>query len=146
MVVNAAVADRLYAAATKTGYLQKQGGAVKTWKKRWFTLCPSTFELAYFHSRDSVVVNGIIQLRYADVRTPSSLELAALPRRHSDPARLFSVVSGTRTYQIEASSPAERDEWLHAISEAQKRSVWQNPVAEGWLWKRGEHVKSWKRR
>jgi hypothetical protein len=33
---------------SKSGFLTKEGGKIKTWKKRWFVLNDQTYTLSYF--------------------------------------------------------------------------------------------------
>jgi len=94
----------------KQGLMRKQGGSVKSWKERWFTLTKD--HLSYYKSRDdkepidAIPVNKIrvCQREETDTRNPSQFP------------HYFSVDVGHRVYVIGARSEADRDEWVEEIS------------------------------
>eukprot|EP01098_Paradermamoeba_levis_P007136 TRINITY_DN2960_c0_g1_i1.p1 TRINITY_DN2960_c0_g1~~TRINITY_DN2960_c0_g1_i1.p1 ORF type:complete len:251 (+),score=80.62 TRINITY_DN2960_c0_g1_i1:39-755(+) len=59
-----------FAAAEKKGYLIKQGGKIKTWKRRWFLV--SDHCLFYFRDDQSPEPLGIVPLENLDVRLITS--------------------------------------------------------------------------
>ncbi|CAK1547265.1 unnamed protein product [Leptosia nina] len=116
----------------KEGWLWKQGGRYKSWKRRWFILNDNC--LYYFEYTTDKEPRGIIPLENISVRPasdrqrPHCLELYA-----SGGADLIKacktdsegkVVEGKHTvYRMSASTAEERDEWIECL----RRSISHNP-------------------
>jgi len=94
----------------KSGILRKQGGGVKTWKERYFTLTKDA--LAYYKAKedkepiDSIPVAKIrvCQREETDTRNPSRFP------------HYFSVDVGNRVYVIGSRDEPERNAWVDAIN------------------------------
>ncbi|XP_046979108.1 cytohesin-1 isoform X1 [Nymphalis io] len=116
----------------KEGWLWKQGGRYKSWKRRWFILNDNC--LYYFEYTTDKEPRGIIPLENISVRAasdrqrPHCLELYA-----SGGADLIKacktdsegkVVEGKHTvYRMSAATAEERDEWIECL----RRSISHNP-------------------
>ncbi|XP_021190881.2 cytohesin-1 isoform X3 [Helicoverpa armigera] len=116
----------------KEGWLWKQGGRYKSWKRRWFILNDNC--LYYFEYTTDKEPRGIIPLENISVRPasdrqrPHCLELYA-----SGGADLIKacktdsegkVVEGKHTvYRMSAATAEERDEWIECL----RRSISHNP-------------------
>lgn len=90
----------------KTGWLNKQGGRIKSWKKRYFVL---TGPLARYYSKPGDVQKGFIDLSEA-----TSIEADNECKRQ--PA--IKIVTPKRTFLIQANSETERQEWIEAFKNA----------------------------
>eukprot|EP00767_Chilomastix_cuspidata_P003086 gnl/Chilomastix_cuspidata/3207.p1 GENE.gnl/Chilomastix_cuspidata/3207~~gnl/Chilomastix_cuspidata/3207.p1 ORF type:complete len:196 (-),score=8.61 gnl/Chilomastix_cuspidata/3207:83-670(-) len=86
----------------KEGWLTKEGGSWKSWKKRWFVLKDST--LYYFKSKTSGSALGTFSLRGAGVRACPEAS-----RAHS-----FAIITPGRSFNISADSDADRVRWMEA--------------------------------
>jgi len=115
----------------KEGWLCKQGGRYKSWKRRWFILNDNCFY--YFEFTTDKEPRGIIPLENIKVR-----EITDRNKEHC--FELFSagnevikacktdsegkVVEGKHTvYRMSASTEEEKDEWIKCI----QRSISDNP-------------------
>jgi len=93
----------------KDGYLTKQGGAIKTWKKRWFVLKGP--KLWYFKSKTDTCAKGFIEL-----------EATTLVRDESANKKkktMFSIqargLKGRRVFMMYPDTQQETAEWIEAI-------------------------------
>lgn len=93
----------------KSGFLTKQGGSIKTWKKRWFVLKGDT--LWYFKSQKEQEQTGSIKL---EPSTVCQLE----PGKKKKGCHFFSVGAAKRTYLIYADSESLAKEWVDLICKA----------------------------
>lgn len=93
---------------TKEGYLIKQGGKIKTWKRRWFVLREST--LAYYKDEKDDKPVGLISLKEC-----KSFELAA-QKVHKPYA--FEIATPDRVYVCCAKDEDEMWEWINVLSTA----------------------------
>ncbi|GAB1288156.1 Dual adapter for phosphotyrosine and 3-phosphotyrosine and 3-phosphoinositide [Apodemus speciosus] len=90
---------------TKEGYLTKQGGLVKTWKTRWFTLQRN--ELKYF--KDQMVTRTNSDSR------PNRV-LSCSIRLLTGTSELFLIlVFPFRTFYLCAKTGVEADEWIKIL-------------------------------
>eukprot|EP01128_Nolandella_sp_AFSM9_P005043 TRINITY_DN2386_c0_g1_i1.p1 TRINITY_DN2386_c0_g1~~TRINITY_DN2386_c0_g1_i1.p1 ORF type:complete len:456 (+),score=99.70 TRINITY_DN2386_c0_g1_i1:117-1484(+) len=93
--------------AKKEGYLTKEGGRVKSWKRRWFVLGKET--LSYYKTHKALKkVLGVIPLREV-------LKVTAID--HKKNPYMFTVVTPRRSYLIYADSRLIMKEWLDIIDE-----------------------------
>ncbi|KAF8907285.1 hypothetical protein CPB84DRAFT_1744666 [Gymnopilus junonius] len=95
--------------AIKAGYLWKKGERRKTWKKRWFVLRPH--HIAYYKTSAEYQLLRLLEL--SDVHSCTQVNL----KRHEN---TFGLISPTRTYYLQASSPDEVQSWVKAIEEARE--------------------------
>ena len=91
----------------KAGWMSKQGGAIKNWKKRYLVLRPGI--LYYFKGEDAVEPQGMVLLENATAEEGTKSNSAG-----KENAML--VHTPLRTYIIVLASAAERDDWIHAVS------------------------------
>uniref|UniRef100_A0A5F9CXC0 Dual adapter for phosphotyrosine and 3-phosphotyrosine and 3-phosphoinositide n=1 Tax=Oryctolagus cuniculus TaxID=9986 RepID=A0A5F9CXC0_RABIT len=89
---------------TKEGYLTKQGGLVKTWKTRWFTLHRN--ELKYF--KDQMSSDPI---RILDLKECSAVQFDYSQER----VNCFCLVFPFRTFYLCAKTGVEADEWIKIL-------------------------------
>lgn len=104
----------------KDGWLTKQGGSIKTWKKRWFVLKGQ--QVYYFKSNKDNVVTGVIDLE------PDSFvkeEPAAKKKKN-----MFSVGTKKRIFFIAAETPEDMTSWIEAIKTAIKPAPTAVAVAQ----------------
>jgi len=101
--------DSLEESVIKSGYLWKKGERRKTWKKRWFVLRPA--HLAYYKSAAEYQLLRLLELSDLHSCTPVAL------KRHDN---TFGLISPVRTYYLQAKTPGEMQEWVHAIDEARQ--------------------------
>ncbi|KAG8967772.1 hypothetical protein FRC03_009321 [Tulasnella sp. 419] len=94
----------------KAGYLSKKGERRKTWKKRWFVLRQT--QLSYYKSHKEYQLLRLLPISEIHCVTPVTL------KRH---AHAFGLVTPSRTYYCQASSPQEVDDWVKALNEARSR-------------------------
>ncbi|KAF9007576.1 hypothetical protein BDQ17DRAFT_1350928 [Cyathus striatus] len=93
----------------KSGYLWKKGERRKTWKKRWFVL--RTAHLAYYKTSAEYQLLRLLEL--SDVHSCTQVTL----KRHEN---TFGLISPTRTFYLQASSPEEVYGWVQAIEDARQ--------------------------
>jgi hypothetical protein len=92
--------------ADKEGFLTKQGGSIKTWKRRWFVLKGK--RLVYFKTRNDLEATGIIELE------PDSF---VKDEKDKDKKRrfMFSVGTSRRVFFMHAETESEMKGWIDAI-------------------------------
>ena len=95
----------------KAGILRKQGGSIKSWKERWFTLTAEN--LAYYKVAGDKEPIDAIPLNKIRV---CQREETSDPRNAAGFAHHFSVDVANRVYVIGARTEAERNEWVDAIN------------------------------
>ncbi|RLN45244.1 hypothetical protein BBJ29_002535 [Phytophthora kernoviae] len=137
------------------GWLKKEGGNIKSWKRRYFTLYGT--KLSYYKSEKGSLLRSC---NITTITTHPSISLGLA----------VSIVGG-RTLIMQASSQEEYEKWLAAIQEAvagendRKSSAMETPKVtkfvengpitdkatvltrySGWLEKEGQRFKTWKKR
>eukprot|EP01126_Amoeba_proteus_P045067 TRINITY_DN5033_c0_g1_i1.p1 TRINITY_DN5033_c0_g1~~TRINITY_DN5033_c0_g1_i1.p1 ORF type:complete len:443 (-),score=99.64 TRINITY_DN5033_c0_g1_i1:212-1540(-) len=90
----------------KSGYLTKEGGSYKSWKKRF--MCIEGDSLAYYTKDNKKEEMGRIPLAGATTR----------PADYKNKKFCFQIETSNRIYHIQASSEAEMEEWMRALSNA----------------------------
>ncbi|XP_003737455.1 cytohesin-2 [Galendromus occidentalis] len=116
----------------REGWLWKQGGRVKSWKRRWFILSDKC--LYYFEYTTDREPRGIIPLENVSVRDATDrsnrqhcFELFAVGGSCIKACKTDSdgkVVEGKHSiYRMSASTAEEKDEWMRCI----ERSTMQHP-------------------
>lgn len=124
----------------KQGYLTKQGGSVKSIKRRWFTLQKGGTETPRLRYYEDVNVKGMAPLSVV------SLLGARAWKTRAD--RIDLDVSG-RTYFLQAPSDSDCEEWFRAFEETipvleQSQFEKDHPIKvemEGFLHKSGGTIK-----
>jgi len=94
----------------KDGFLTKQGGAIKTWKRRWFVLKGS--KLWYFKSRTDTSAKGFIELEATTLVRDESANNKKKKTMFSIQAR---GLKGRRVFMMYADTQQESAEWIEAI-------------------------------
>eukprot|EP00914_Ancora_sagittata_P014903 GHVO01029272.1.p1 GENE.GHVO01029272.1~~GHVO01029272.1.p1 ORF type:complete len:252 (+),score=21.72 GHVO01029272.1:66-758(+) len=115
----------------KEGWLWKQGGRYKSWKRRWFILkdnCLYYFEFTQDKEPKGIIPLENIQIRIVtDGKKPNCFELYATNNDVIKACKTDSegkVVEGKHTvYRMSAASEDEREEWIKCI----KASISENP-------------------
>ncbi|GBN11849.1 Cytohesin-1 [Araneus ventricosus] len=107
----------------REGWLWKQGGRYKSWKRRWFILNDKC--LYYFEYTTDKEPRGIIPLENVQVRDvqdrnkPNCFELFSVGSDVIKACKTDSegkVVEGKHTvYRMSAATPEEKDEWMKSI-------------------------------
>jgi len=87
----------------RKGYMVKQGGRIKTWKKRWFVLDSS--KLTYYRDMNEINPLGTISLQVCE----GVLEDATTKKN------CFMVVTKARTYKMTAPTRHEMAEWMVSV-------------------------------
>lgn len=87
----------------KTGYLTKEGGSIKTWKKRYFLL--KSGELTYFKDK------GGEELGKIPLATASAIRLADQRKKQF----CFEIVTPARVYAFIADNEEDRREWVDML-------------------------------
>lgn len=115
----------------KEGWLWKQGGRYKSWKRRWFILNDNC--LYYFEYTTDKEPRGIIPLENIQVREvqdrhkPHCFELYAAGSEFIKACKTDSegkVVEGKHTvYRMSAATSEEKDEWIKCV----RQSISHNP-------------------
>lgn len=82
---------------------------IQTWKKRWFVLRPA--HIAYYKSSAEYQLLRLLEL--ADVHSCTQVNL----KRHDN---TFGLISASRTYYLQASTPQEVQQWVQAIEQARE--------------------------
>lgn len=103
--------------ADKQGFLIKEGGNIKTWKKRW---CVLKANHLYYCKKVNGTELGIIQL--ADV---TLVRVSTRKKKHC-----FEIWTPERTYYMIAPDDAQRDSWIETITAA-KKALDQKTQANG---------------
>jgi hypothetical protein len=104
----------------KEGFLIKQGGSIKTWKRRWFVLKGK--KLVYFKTRTDVEATGIIELEadsfVRDERTDKDKK-----RKY-----MFSVGTSRRVFFMHSETEAEMNQWIQAIKNNIEKDIGDIPI------------------
>eukprot|EP01137_Pigoraptor_chileana_P034707 Opistho-2@27664 len=91
----------------RQGFLTKQGGKQKTWKRRFFVLRGS--DLQYFKNDKEKEAIGTIDL----TKCSGISKIAAKGAKPNS----FAIATPTRTYIIAAASSDEMEEWVHVLED-----------------------------
>jgi len=94
----------------KDGFLTKQGGAIKTWKRRWFVLKGS--KLWYFKSKTDTSAKGFIELEATTLVRDESANNKKKKTMFSIQAR---GLKGRRVFMMYPDTQQEATEWIEAI-------------------------------
>jgi len=101
--------------ADKTGYLIKEGGNFKTWKKRWMVLKNNVI---YYSKDQNSGELGIIRLNGLK---PENIQINSSKKKKN----CFQIETPSRTYYLVADTEEEREIWMSAC----KSSV--QPIGKG---------------
>ncbi|KAL3197719.1 hypothetical protein MRX96_014595 [Rhipicephalus microplus] len=115
----------------REGWLWKQGGRYKSWKRRWFILNDNC--LYYFEYTTDKEPRGIIPLENVQVKEvqdrhkPNCFELYSVGSELIKACKTDSegkVVEGKHTvYRMSAATPEEKDQWIQCL----RQSISHNP-------------------
>jgi len=126
----------------REGWLLKQGGSWKTWKRRWFVLNDRC--LYYFQHTAENVPKGIIPLENVRVR---AVEDGSKDSKTEWAFEIYSetndIIKGCKTdssgtvvqgnhkyYRMSANSQEDRDEWIEAIQDSIRDNPFHKIIAE----------------
>lgn len=125
----------------KEGWLTKQGGRVKNWKRRWFVLKDN--RLYYYKRPNDVNAQGFIPLTRCVVK---AAEVKKNCFKIFDPHQPFS--KNHPSFYIYADSSEDLNEWMNVLDKnSNPEPIDVCPIIkEGFLSKRGGIVKNWKTR
>ncbi|KAL7713505.1 Protein kinase C [Entamoeba marina] len=91
----------------KSGYLMKEGGKIKTWKKRYFELDDSL--LCYYKDENKKALLGAINLSIAT-------NILAIDNYHKKFNNIIRIITPSRNFHINPSTHEERLEWLRSLT------------------------------
>ncbi|XP_068689213.1 dual adapter for phosphotyrosine and 3-phosphotyrosine and 3-phosphoinositide-like isoform X2 [Montipora foliosa] len=114
-----------WSVASKEGFLTKQGGFHKNWKRRWFVTYRNT--LKYYKERGDTKPIRVLELRLAQ---------DVFRNNTCGKPNAFSLVFPFRTFFMHADSEAEMKEWIDLLTwklDQIKDSVLQQHVDAGGL-------------
>jgi RAC serine/threonine-protein kinase len=94
--------------ADKAGFLTKEGGKFKTWRKRWFVLKNN---LIYYSKQMNSGELGIIRLQNVG---PEQISICTKKKKKN----CFEVATPNRTYFLVAESENEMKLWMEAIKQS----------------------------
>jgi len=94
--------------ADKAGYLTKEGGKFKTWKKRW---CVLKSNVIYYSKKQNGGELGIIRLHGLQA------DHARISTRKNK-KNCFEIETPNRTYFLVSETEKERDSWLEVIKQS----------------------------
>lgn len=94
--------------ADKTGYLVKEGGKFKTWKKRWFVLKNNVI---YYSKEQNSGELGIVRLQGLQ---DTDVKISSRNKKKN----MFEVVTSKRTYFLAADTEDDRDKWIQYIKQS----------------------------
>jgi len=95
------------ASHTKTGWLKKQGGSWKSWKKRFFVI--DGLKLKYYKNEKDSVPKGMINLELS-----SNIRSTEIPKFKNKPA--FQIQTPSRTYYMVSETAVQRDSWIEVLN------------------------------
>jgi len=94
----------------KSGFLTKEGGRIRSWKRRWFVLESGC--IRYYKDKTDRKVLGEIQLEGpCAVISPAATGGGNIQQKQCT----LQVQTPSRTYRMYADSVAEKDEWVKVI-------------------------------
>jgi len=153
------------------GFLYKQGGAIKNWRRRYFALT-ETGQLSY-HKTDQLHIKqldeelGSLNVRGALIQTfdlgvhedREGYVMGILPRQdtiksNSSPNLAEGSDELQRQYLLEAPGYVDRQQWIdaclkfgaHLDSHVDFKRAHTLSIIEGFAWKKGGIRRNWKRR
>ena len=97
--------------SVKSGYLTKQGGSIRSWKKRWCVLTP-TGMIFYFKDKKDVNSKGCV-----DVNSATDIIIEDEKKKNC-----FGIITPSRTFLMVAESKQERDSWIQACNRFVKKA------------------------
>jgi len=154
---------------THEGFLYKQGGAMKNWRRRYFALT-ETGQLSY-HKTDQLHIKqldeemGSFNVRGASIETydlgvhedREGYVMGVLPVQglvKTNSAKDLKDMTLNRQYLLEAPGYVDRQKWIEAFlslgakleSHVNFKKVHTRAIIEGFAWKKGGIRRNWKRR
>ncbi|EGC35230.1 hypothetical protein DICPUDRAFT_152431 [Dictyostelium purpureum] len=100
------------------GYLVKQGGSIKTWKKRWCVLKNGSI---FYSKKANSGELGIIHLKCV------SSVVASTKKKNN----CFEIETPERTYYMKAPSPQDMNQWIEVLNQHLKKLKEQSNGANG---------------
>jgi len=106
-------------AVVRGGYLFKEGGVVKSWKKRFFKLKDNK-QINYYENEGSKKPLGVISLKNMYSIKPNS-----------NIGTNFNMECATRTWKFRAENQAERNAWISAIQQVVSGNITRSNTTPG---------------
>jgi len=94
--------------ADRQGFLVKEGGKIKTWRKRWFVLKAGSL---YYHKK----MNGS-ELGIVNMATVSTVQTSTYKKKKS----CMEIHTPDRIYYVSAANDSDRDGWIAALLAVKK--------------------------
>ncbi|KYQ91552.1 protein serine/threonine kinase [Tieghemostelium lacteum] len=101
--------------ADKQGFLTKEGGSIKTWRKRWCVLKNGSI---YYSKNPSSGELGIIHLK----------EVSSVQQSSRKKKNCFEVATPDRTYFMKAPSPEDMKSWIDILNQQLQKMKAQQSV------------------
>eukprot|EP01084_Bolivina_argentea_P155114 270341_1 len=114
------------------GYISKSGKLNTKYETRWFVLY-SNNTLAYYSDSTATY-----EAPLGEINLYTVLKLKENDNNHN----IFHLITPKRTYDLKCNENDALDQWIKKI----KLRVSPNIICKGWLYKKGEKIKSWKLR
>ncbi|KAF2068090.1 hypothetical protein CYY_010584, partial [Polysphondylium violaceum] len=94
------------APSDREGWLTKQGGSIRTWRRRWFVLKGK--KLFYFKNKSDIEATGLIELEANSIVKEEK-------DRDKKKKYMFTVATFKRTFFIYAETEQDMKQWMDAI-------------------------------
>lgn len=104
---------------SKEGYLTKEGGSFKSWKKRWFVL--KDCNLAYYKQKGETEPLGVISLSHAG-------RIQSTDRKKK--AHGFEIPTPSRTFYLSADTETEKQSWMDALEHTRDANTKKPKIIE----------------
>lgn len=109
------------------GYLQRKGGGLSAWKKRWYVLRKN--KLQNFKSEKTTKKElGVILMKSVKEikKTPSSVSDVPKKQQHC----CFEILTDTRPYKMLAKNTEDKDNWYNQLELARKMFADENDLED----------------
>ncbi|EDR25968.1 hypothetical protein, conserved [Entamoeba dispar SAW760] len=104
------------------GWLMKEGGSWKSWKKRYFELDNDT--LSYYKEQDKKTLMGIINLSLAT-------HIIAVDNYHKKYENIIRICTPSRTFHLSAANEEDRLLWLTSIiCHSQQSNIYKSKITK----------------
>ncbi|KAJ4455466.1 putative dual adapter for phosphotyrosine and 3-phosphotyrosine and 3-phosphoinositide [Paratrimastix pyriformis] len=135
---------------SKSGWLIKEGGGFKSWRKRWMILDPTTKVLSYYASKVANSNDSSCPKPLGVISLGDGSPIEFVPKQESGKDHCFCIKSPLRSFLLCAETAEDAQDWmaaLRAVSTADTHlSDVKGPLLTGWLTKEAGSRINWKRR
>lgn len=113
-VSTAAIREQVQVEASRvSGNMQKMGGRIKTWKRRWFVFDSARRTFSYFSAPDLRVLKGLVP--FDAIEDVYFDHVRACPRRSPNSRHTFCIRTPQRTYFCVAPSLEAMRIWIDVV-------------------------------